>query len=544
VQENRPQPTVILHMLKMAPLIAITISLFFLALPTLAQPPSLGRDVKLQLKKAKAGDAESQHKVAGAYWNGRGAPRDKEIALKWYRKAVAQEYWPAQMELAKRLSEPTKRQNRKEAFLLYQAVAEKGLPPGQHELAKAYLKGRGTEADPQKALELLDDLVRKEYAPSMVFMAELYRDGEHVESDGEKYADLIRRAAETDHPESRFRYYVFLRQGGERELAMVELKKAAALGYLPASAELNSIASERLRNKPKKRRTTKKKTPPIRMDKLNPGEQRIMNVFTGVFLAFIALVLFVKREELAKYMPSTGVNLPGVVKGPDFQLDVRVFKWGDGLTGIFYRGRTRVALYPKGDLTRQFFFRCILGEYSRAHSRPNLEKLQRIAGGKAKGHPIRLVSVGKKFRAEFSFDTGPSLEQFHIIYNPNSRQLQASCEIVATAWDGDDYRPSNKSKEKALSKDAFLATCKDLRTVRDRVLELIDKRESNEAHQSCDVLVEDLQRLTPSPEFQSYHSAFLSLSHELCYWAITGDKRNTIDPLLEKVSAMERRLFS
>ena len=53
---------------------------------------------------------------------------------------------------------------------------------------------------------------------------------------------------------------------------------------------------------------------------------------------------------------------------------------------------------------------------------------------------MALNIVGLRFCGEFSFDTGPSLEEFQLTYDPTSQLLSVSGEIVATCWDGDDYR--------------------------------------------------------------------------------------------------------
>lgn len=58
----------------------------FSALPLSASADwFLSAETKALIVKAEAGDAEAQIRVALAYDSGRGAPRDRDNATKWYR---------------------------------------------------------------------------------------------------------------------------------------------------------------------------------------------------------------------------------------------------------------------------------------------------------------------------------------------------------------------------------------------------------------------------------------------------------------------------
>ena len=205
------------------------LSLISLTLPVVAQSPR-SISFRFELERAKAGDAESQYNVAEAYWEGRGVGQDQEQSLEWSRKSAAQDYWPAQLQLANHLSKPTKMRNEREAFLLYKKLADKGIPPGQHEVAMAYINGRETKADPQRGLEILQNLVKKRYGPSILVLAEFYAKGKYVEADPKRHEELLRAAAATDFGEARFRYYEFLTERGEKKKALSELRRAAQTG--------------------------------------------------------------------------------------------------------------------------------------------------------------------------------------------------------------------------------------------------------------------------------------------------------------------------
>ena len=230
------------------------------------------------------------------------------------------------------------------------------------------------------------------------------------------------------------------------------------------------------------------------------------------------------------------IELPTVLKGPDFQLDARVYEQGGGITGSLHRGPDKVTLRLEGDMTRLFFFRCLLGEYSGAYSRPNFERLERIANGEAVGRPLIFVPMGQKFRAEFSFDTGPSLEDFHLSYDDRTQVLSVRGEIFATCWDGDNYRPSKpRTVATTPSPQAFVSRCRELRDIRERVLELIESDNMAEAQANCRVLLEEINKLNPPPDYESYHNSIVSLSSELSLWATTGEKRDSVDRLLREV---------
>lgn len=253
-------------------------------------------------------------------------------------------------------------------------------------------------------------------------------------------------------------------------------------------------------------------------------------------ISFLIGALRGKAAELVDFVAPSVIVVPAVLKGPDFHLDAHIYEKGGGITGSLYHGSEKLTLRLEGDMTRPFFFRCLLGEYSGAYSRPNIEKLKRLAEGEGGGRPLVLIPVGRKFRAEFSFDTGPSLDEFHVTYDHHSQLLSVSGEVFATCWDGDGYRPSaREAAAKALPSQAFLARCRELRDIREKMIELVALNNMEEAQDFCRVLVKEVASLSPPNDYESYHRSLVSLSNELSFWALTGQKRDSVDRLLDEV---------
>jgi len=424
--------------------------------------------------------------------------------------------------------------NEREAFLLYKKLADKGIPPGQHEVAMAYINGRETKADPQRGLEILQNLVKKRYGPSILVLAEFYAKGKYVEADPKRHEELLRAAAATDFGEARFRYYEFLTERGEKKKALSELRRAAHLGYLPAKQALLEATSH-------PRRKTRKREPST--SNRFADRKTTDAIWTFSFLFFFGAFLVVLFRKPEKVLPSGNVLVPAVLAGPGFQLDARVSRWKDGSSGVLYRERKRVRLKLEKGMTADFFFRCLLGAYSRAHARPNFEKLKSIAEGQATGHPIRLVPVGKMYRAQFSFDIGPSVEDFEITYDPKSQKLHIRSECSATCWDGDEFRTQDRPTAKVMQRKEFLARCDELRDMRERLLGLISEGKEDEAQATSTLLATELREVGPPVELEPYHQMFVELANELVLWSLMGVKREGTDSLISEIRRMESEFW-
>jgi uncharacterized protein len=81
------------------------------ALPTTAAARKRKRVMKnwaayWHWKAAEAGLAEAQDNLGDLYMTGRGVPKGKQLAEQWFRKAAAQGYPRAKINLSMLLSEP------------------------------------------------------------------------------------------------------------------------------------------------------------------------------------------------------------------------------------------------------------------------------------------------------------------------------------------------------------------------------------------------------------------------------------------------------
>ena len=88
------------------------------------------------LKAAEAGDAEAQCAIGEKYYFGEGVEKDHKEAIKWFRKAVGQNYADAQYSLGVMYDNGEGvEKNHKEAVNWFRKAAEQG-----YEEAKTALK--------------------------------------------------------------------------------------------------------------------------------------------------------------------------------------------------------------------------------------------------------------------------------------------------------------------------------------------------------------------------------------------------------------------
>ena len=98
---------------------------------------------------AEQGNAEAQFNVGLLYDRGRGVPKDKQEALRWYRRAALQGDMFAQNALADNYWEGTGvPKDDREAVRWWRLAADKGFAPAQHSLGKILAGGgQGVPAD-------------------------------------------------------------------------------------------------------------------------------------------------------------------------------------------------------------------------------------------------------------------------------------------------------------------------------------------------------------------------------------------------------------
>jgi TPR repeat protein len=118
---------------------------------------------------AEGNDPQAQTKLGELYENGHpaGVARDDRAAFGWYSKAVEQKH--------------------------YQAY----VPLGQ-----LYLQGRGTTADPAKAVELFKGAARVGFAPAQYILGEMYELGRGVEKNIQWAGEYYKLAADRGNKEA------------------------------------------------------------------------------------------------------------------------------------------------------------------------------------------------------------------------------------------------------------------------------------------------------------------------------------------------------
>ena len=136
---------------------------------------------KFQEYKAKAelGDAEAQFNLGFCYANGQGVRKDKEEAVKWFRRAAEQNYAPAQSNLGYCYDNGRGVvKDYVEAVKWYRKAAEQGHTEAQLNLGYCYANGQGVAKDKAEAYAWFSmaakadsdaaeshDLLRKELTP-------------------------------------------------------------------------------------------------------------------------------------------------------------------------------------------------------------------------------------------------------------------------------------------------------------------------------------------------------------------------------------------
>jgi len=114
------------------------------------------------------------------------------------------------------------------------AMAEKGDPDAQYQLAEKYRIGFPIEQNYKKALELYNRSAEQGFAASQFRLGDLHEKGEILEQDLSKAVEFYRKAAEQGHPgaQNALAHIYQLGSGVERDMAaaMVWYRKAALQG--------------------------------------------------------------------------------------------------------------------------------------------------------------------------------------------------------------------------------------------------------------------------------------------------------------------------
>lgn len=192
---------------------------------------------------------EAELKCAEMYTQGRGTAGNVEKALKWYRKVLSQykennrnhtdsEYTHVERSiflLEEKRTEALKDGERlfqeaqaagcdSEALRLYEAAAEREHSEAAYLCGRMYREGKGTAADPAKALRWLEASHEKE---ASFICAEMYKNGEGTTVDLRKAIRCLLWIADMDYPEAQLECGKLFYALGDEEQAYFWLAKAA-----------------------------------------------------------------------------------------------------------------------------------------------------------------------------------------------------------------------------------------------------------------------------------------------------------------------------
>jgi uncharacterized protein len=140
----------------------------------------LSSETKELIAKADAGDAEAQFRVGSAYDTGKGAPRSRENAMRYYLIAAEQGHAEAQNSVGSGL-QAEKRYA--EALVWYERAAAQGHALATNNLALLYDLGLGVKQDRHKGFELYSKAADLGWAESMWNIANMYGAGQLGEID-------------------------------------------------------------------------------------------------------------------------------------------------------------------------------------------------------------------------------------------------------------------------------------------------------------------------------------------------------------------------
>ena len=224
---------------------------------------------------AEKGYPSAYYPLASKYRWGDGTPVDLEKALFWDNLALqhtsAEEHQQAQqlmqeltqLMLSQQAPQATSVLDRgiqyytagqyNEAFSLFRAEAEKGVPAAMHNLAVCYSRGNGTAVNPGAAFQWMKRAAETGYTPSYYPLACKYNAGNGTPADSEQALIWARKAAgvangqqkmaqklvEQLELESRLRQGVEDYQAGRYDSAFAIFREGAEAGYYNAMFNLS-----------------------------------------------------------------------------------------------------------------------------------------------------------------------------------------------------------------------------------------------------------------------------------------------------------------
>lgn len=193
-------------------------------------------------KRAEAGDAAAQVKLATKYLTGLGVPPDSTKAFNWFQKAAVQGNAAAQHNLGFMYGTGNGRvQDDTKAFEWYQKAALQGFSASQFSIGECYYFGTGVNQDIAKAFEWYQKAAAQRSADAQWRLGHMYKIGKAVPQDSAKAFEWFQKAAEQGNPEGQNSLGVIYEQGKEFSKAFEWYQKAAAQGNDSAQFNLGAM---------------------------------------------------------------------------------------------------------------------------------------------------------------------------------------------------------------------------------------------------------------------------------------------------------------
>ncbi len=185
----------------MSRFLAPLISIVLLAFSNVATADwFLSSEIKALIVKAEAGDTDAQLRVGAAYDYGKGAPRDGNEAMKWYRMAADRGNAEAQNSVGSGLQAEKRYE---EALPWYEKASVQGHALATNNLAYFYDLGLGVKQDRRKGFELYSRAADLGWAEAMWNIANMYGAGQLGDKDMVSACVWAKRAQKFSEPQER-----------------------------------------------------------------------------------------------------------------------------------------------------------------------------------------------------------------------------------------------------------------------------------------------------------------------------------------------------
>jgi uncharacterized protein len=140
---------------------------------------------KLLRPLADQGNPKAEYYMGFLYAQGNGVSQSMDKAIDWWKKAAAQNYAPAELNLGMvyESGQGGIEKNPQEAANWYRKAAALGDTQAETSLGDMYVTGRGVAKDPREAAKLYKAAVAKGYAPAFASFGYLYETGAGVPKD-------------------------------------------------------------------------------------------------------------------------------------------------------------------------------------------------------------------------------------------------------------------------------------------------------------------------------------------------------------------------